>query len=371
MKTNMNQPVLPSSSNDEHMLGHGFYNKHSHEQGKANTCGLPLIIEAINRIDLQRIGSEFRIADYGSAQGQNSLLPMKTAIAQVKALATKSGRTEIPITVTHTDLPTNDWTTLFQTVLFSPDSYLAHQSNVFCFASGASIYHQIFPPNHIAFGYSAITEHWLSSRPCNIPDEIWSARATGKVHDAWAAQAKTDWHAFLQYRALEMQPSARLLIVGSGANQQGNSGAEGLVDLANDVLQQLVKDGALHAEEYEEMAIPTYYRTAQEWKEPFTPNSNFSLHLDHFEEFALPDVYLERFEQDGDAQAFAEAYAGFFKAAFEPCLFVSLSDKRTSESRHQVIDLFSQKLQSALAQDPKKYSCRWVIQLMLISKKQK
>jgi hypothetical protein len=92
----MNQPVLPSSSHEEHMLGHGFYNKHSYEQAKANTCGLPLIIEAINQIDLGQIASEFSIADYGSAQGQNSLLPMKTAIAQVKALATKAGRTETP-----------------------------------------------------------------------------------------------------------------------------------------------------------------------------------------------------------------------------------------------------------------------------------
>lgn len=90
----MNQSVLPSSDNEEHMLGHGFYNKHSHAQGEANTYGLPLIIEAINQIDLGQIGTEFRIADYGSAQGQNSLLPMKTAIAQVKALATKAGRTE-------------------------------------------------------------------------------------------------------------------------------------------------------------------------------------------------------------------------------------------------------------------------------------
>ena len=63
-------------------------------------------------------------------------------------------------------------------------------------------------------------------------------------------------------------------------------------------------------------------------------------------------------------------YTGFFKAAFEPRLFVSLSDKRTFEDRQHVIDLFSQKLQSALAQDPKKYSCRWLIHLMLISKKQ-
>ena len=43
-----------------------------------------------NGIDLGQIGDEFRIADFGPAQGENSLLP------------------------------TNDWTTLFQTVLSLP-----------------------------------------------------------------------------------------------------------------------------------------------------------------------------------------------------------------------------------------------------------
>jgi hypothetical protein len=371
-KAKMSQPTLPGSSDEEHMLGHGFYNKHSHEQGKANTYGLPLIVEAISGIDLAEIGDEFRIADYGSAQGQNSLLPMKTAVAQIKTFVAESARTTIPISVIHTDLPTNDWTTLFQTVLFSPDSYLIGEGEVFCFATGTSIYQQIFPPNHIALGYSAITTHWLSRKPSNIPDEIWSARATGKVHDTWAKQAKADWNAFLQYRALEMRPSARLVVVASGADAQGNSGAEGLTDLANNILQRLLKDGTLYPDEYEQMAIPTYYRTAQEWKEPFMPDSNFSqasaLSLDHFEEFALPDTYFERYQQDGDAQTFAEAYTGFFKAAFEPCLFVSLRDTRTQQSRQQVIDSFSQKLQSELAQDPEKYSCHWFLQLMTISK---
>jgi len=361
------------SHSDEHMLGHGFYNKNSHAQAKANTYGLPLIVEAINRIDLAQIGSEFRIADYGCAQGENSLLPMKTAVLQIKALAAKACRATTPISVTHTDLPTNDWTTLFQTVLFSADSYLAGERDVFCFASSTSIYQQIFPQNHIAFGYSAITEHWLSKKPCNIPNQIWSARATGEVHNIWATQAKADWHAFLQYRALEMQPSARLLIIGSGANAEGDSGAEDLIDLANQVLQQLVKDDTLKATEYEQMAITTYYRTAQEWKEPFMSDPTFAhtaaLSLDHFEEVTLPDVYLERFQQDGDAPTFATAYTDFFKAAYEPCLFVNPSDKRTAESRQHVIDLFSQKLQFALAQDPEKYSCHWVLHLMLISKK--
>jgi len=90
-----------------------------------------------------------------------------------------------------------------------------------------------------------------------------------------------------------------------------------------------------------------------------------------YKKFRLDDVYLEQFQRDDNAQAFAAAYTGFFKAAYEPCLFVNLSDKHTPENRQHVIDLFSQKLESALAQDPKKYSCRWVLHLMLISKKQK
>jgi hypothetical protein len=94
-----------ASRSDEHMLGHGFYNKNSHAQGKANTYALPLIVEDINRIDLGQIGSEFRIADYGSAQGQNSLLSMKTAVAQIRTLAAKSGRATTPISITHSDLP--------------------------------------------------------------------------------------------------------------------------------------------------------------------------------------------------------------------------------------------------------------------------
>jgi hypothetical protein len=298
---------------------------------------------------------------------------MKTVIAETKKRAGDSGRTAIPISVTHTDLPTNDWATLFQTVLFSTESYLAGVRDVFCFASGTSIYRQIFPPNHIALGYSAITAHWLSRKPCNIPNEIWSVRTTGSIHDTWAKQAKADWNAFLQYRALEMQPPARLVIIASGADAQGTSGAEGLIDLANSVLQHLVKEGTLYPDEYEQMAIPTYYRTTQEWKAPLIPGSDFmeasGLSLIHFEERVLADTYFEQYQQNRDAKAFAEAYTGFFKAAFEPCLFAGLLDSRTPQRRQDVIDSFSQGLQSGLAQDPEKYSCRWFLQLMVIAKK--
>jgi hypothetical protein len=93
------------------------------------------------------------------------------------------------------------------------------------------------------------------------------------------------------------------------------------------------------------------------------------LSLIHFEERALPDTYFEQYQQNRDAKAFAEAYTGFFKAAFEPCLFASLLDSRTPQSRQELIDSFSQRLQSGLAQNPEKSSCCWFLQLMVLAKK--
>jgi hypothetical protein len=68
------------------------------------------------------------------------------------------------------------------------------------------------------------------------------------------------------------------------------------------------------------------------------------------------------------AATISPSSTGFFKAAFEPWLFVSLRDARTPQSRQDVIDSFSEKLRIALAQDPEKNSCHWRSQLMLISK---
>jgi hypothetical protein len=208
------------------MLGHGFYNKNSHAQGTANTFGLPLLLKAVDRVELDRVGRTFRIADYGSAQGHNSLLPVKTTISRVKSRWNNfSTKHPMPIEVFHTDLPGNDWSTLFNTVFNSSDSYLLGQSNVFVYASATSIYDQIFPDNYIIVGYSAIAVHWLSRKPCRIPGHIWSVRAEGEAQKQWRQQGQRDWHAFLQARANEIISSGALVIVGSGADANHNSGA--------------------------------------------------------------------------------------------------------------------------------------------------
>jgi hypothetical protein len=362
----MNDATDSASLSPEHMLGHGFYNKHAQAQAAANRFGLNLIEQAIRRVDLARVGDVFRIADYGAAQGRNSLLPIKTALSVLRA----QGAT-LPVVVAHTDLPTNDWTTLFQTVLSSPESYVVGQPDLFVSASGTSIYQQMFPPEQIAFGYSAITTHWLSRKPADIPGQIWSVRATGAVHERWAHRAREDWYTFLRHRCAELAPSGQLVMVNSGADANGQSGAEPLIDSVNGVLQDMVSEGALGEDEYARMAIPTYYRVAREWREPFDDPEFVRVHplqLLHYEESALGDVFVDRYDQTGDARAFAQSDAGFFRAAFEPSLFVALRADRSDADRARLIDAFAQRLEGALARDPTSHGTRWVLQLMWIAK---
>jgi salicylate 1-O-methyltransferase len=350
----------------EHMLGHGFYNKHAEAQGAANRFGLALIEQAIARVDLARAGGVVRIADYGAAQGGNSLLPIGTALSALSARGSA-----LPVVVTHTDLSTNDWTTLFQTVLSSPQSYVAGRPDVFVAASGTSIYRQIFPPAQIAFGYSAIASHWLSRKPADIAGHIWSVRATGAVRDRWAECAREDWYTFLRHRAAELLPSGQLVMVNSGADARGQSGAEPLVDVANKVLRDLVAEGILGEAEYGRMAIPTYYRVEREWREPFDDPAFVRAHpleLVHYEESALRDVQVERYEATRDAAAFARSDAAFFRAAFEPALFAALREERDEADRARLSEAFAARLEVALAHDPASHGARWVLQLMWIAR---
>src|SRR5581483_589390 len=115
------------------------------------------------------------ISDMGCAQGRNSMTPMGAAISALRARSA-----DVSVAVTHTDIPSNDFTSLFE-LLASPQSYLAGTSNVYAYAAGVSFYERIFAERTQTLGWNSIAIHWLSSVPCHIPDNIWSVFAQGDV----------------------------------------------------------------------------------------------------------------------------------------------------------------------------------------------
>jgi hypothetical protein len=116
------------------MEGKSFYNRHSRPQRGAVAFGLPLLEHAVEAVPLPDPGEVFQVADYGVAGGNNSMEPMRTVVDGLRRRASD----KLPVSIFHTDLPTNDFDPLF-TLLASPDSYLRGTSNVFAYA-GASLF---------------------------------------------------------------------------------------------------------------------------------------------------------------------------------------------------------------------------------------
>lgn len=333
------------------MEGGGAYNEHSRPQGSAGDLGIPLLERAATAVPISASGA-LAVADFGSSQGRNSMGPLGVAIAALRA------RGAGEIAVTHTDVATNDFSSLFELLDGGPPSYLAGDSRAFAAAIGRSFYGPLFPTSALTLAWNAISVHWISAAPCAIPDHIFSTFATGAVRDAFAARARDDWQTFLTERARELVPGGELVVVGSGAADDGKAGAEGLMRIANDALQAMVASGELTASAYAEMLIPTYYRTKAEWAAPLAVGG--SLHdaftLEEMTPVVLDDPFFPAYERSGDAQTFAADYTAFFRAFSEPCLF--------GTSGVAAADAFYARVQTAIARAPASAVCRWQIMLM-------
>ncbi|MFO1039428.1 MAG: hypothetical protein U1E45_21495, partial [Geminicoccaceae bacterium] len=123
------------------MLGKGAYNGNSRPQAHAAALGVELFAAAAARIE--PAGGPVVIADYGSAEGRNSLAPISAAIRAIRQ------RHDGAITVIHLDRPENDFSSLFTLLRTDPGSYLAGQPNVFPLACGGSFYEQMLPPGQV------------------------------------------------------------------------------------------------------------------------------------------------------------------------------------------------------------------------------
>jgi hypothetical protein len=342
------------------MAGGGLYNEHSQPQHVAGGDGLSLLERASESIPLDRERGIVAV-DYGSSQGRNSLVPMGAVIEKLR------GRlgADVPISIFHTDLPSNDFAALFTTLESDPQSYLRRSANVFAYATGRSFYERLFPAEHVAIGWSSITVHWLSSVPTPLREHIFSPLGDVSERVAYAARAAEDWKRFLGHRLEELGQDGQLVVVGSGADESGHSGAEGLMDLANEALRQMVAERALSRGEYERMVVPTYYRTLNEFIEPFGgPAAAGKFELEECFETNLADPLWASYEQSGDVAEYATGVADFLRAFSEPSLFGGIAAERSSQAAAELADEFYGRVRDAVAERPAEARCAWRLVLM-------
>ena len=325
------------------MEGRGAYNANSARQASGGAVGLPLLEEAAAQIAIGDFDRPIVIADYGSSEGMNSLAPISAAIGALRARVGP----DRAIVVAHTDLPANDFSTLFEVVDKAIGSYARNDSNVFPSAVGRSFYRSVLPPNYIDLGWSSYAAQWLSRAPTSIPDHFYIQRSTGDVRAAFARQAKEDWETFLSLRARELRSGGRLVVVMPSLDTAGTSPVFPYFDSANFVLADMVADGAITQEERARMLLTSYQRTPLETLAPFANGAQFAgLNVESSAFVPVADVAWAHYERDGDAEALAARRAGFFRVTFAPSLASALTRNGDTDARKA----FSDRLEAGLRQ---------------------
>lgn len=310
------------------MEGKGGYNRNSRVQEVALSPAVAMLERAARIVALPPDSQPIVIADYGSSQGHNSLVPLQAAI---QALRQRIGQNR-GVSVVHTDLPENDFTALFQTLVTSPESYLCKDGAAFASAIGRSFYQQILPTASVTLGWSSWAVQWLSRTPARIPDQVqvaFSRDAASRA--AFARKAAEDWRTFLVMRERELCSGGRLVVLAMALDDNGDFGYGPVLNAMYSTLVEMVAGGFLLAEELERMAIPTVGRSRTDFLAPFGANGRFNrLYVEEIEIFFGEDHIWMDFEQHRDPLAFAAQWAAFSRASVFPTLSASLNSGGTS-----------------------------------------
>ncbi|CAF4435454.1 unnamed protein product [Rotaria sp. Silwood2] len=223
----------------------GSYNENSDPQLAIINLMTPYIQLGIDNLNVS--SSPLVIADFGSSHGRNSIIAMKIFI---KYLQEKTKLVTLPLVV-HNDLPTNDWTKLFQ--LISEDKSYHGVAN------GYSFYEQCLPANSLSIGFTSSSLHWLSKIPFHIKNHCFHTYADNHERRAYEQQAKLDFNSFIEHRSRELVPGGILVLSIPSFDDQG-------IDSMSNYFDQLYISAQSFFNEQEllNLTIPLYLRSLSE-----------------------------------------------------------------------------------------------------------
>jgi hypothetical protein len=355
------------------MKGAGYYSKATTGARDVINAATPLILSAVDRMQLGRHAGTIRVADMGCADGGTSLDMWRNVLARMRAAAPRR-----PIEIVYTDLPRNDFSQLFRTVHGQTDrqSFMAEVTDVYPFASGTSFHQAIVPPSTLDLGFSATASHYISHTPSVISDHVHMVGASGAEREAFAKQGAADWQSFLLNRARELKPGGRLCLFNFGIDSKGrylgSTGGVSMFDTFNDLWRGLVEEGRITREEYRNTNFPQHYRTEAEFTAPLTDPSNpvhaAGLRVEHVEERVVRCPYALDFEAHDDAIKFAREYIPTLRSWSEPVFVAGLDPARSPQDKAAIVDEFYRRYEHRVAASPKGHGMDYVHIYLVIQK---
>ena len=323
----------------------GFYNRNS----AAQAAGIGLLSQLwAMACETANLGDgSVRILDLASSQGRNSMAPMAMAIETVRR---RTGANRAIETI-HTDLPSNDFTALFEAILTDPSSYLNNRKGVFPAAIGRSYLEPLVPPQTVHLAWNTWSMQWMSHLPESASDHVLAGMSNNS--DLLAAVARIqmeDWTRFLAMRGRELLPGGRLLTAFT-ARTEAETGWEWLLGELWASILDLVADRLLDTVEAEKMTIPIGLRRLDDVRRPFSyGETSDGLIAERIELFRIDDPHWPEYERTGDGRAFATRHAEATRAWAGPTLARALSAGR---NRPATLDLLFARHAERLAVSPR------------------
>ena len=347
----------------EGMRAGGYYDAHSEYQRVVVEGGDETIQDAVAGLELADPG--LTIADYGAGTGATSVHAMQTAIDAVRTRAR-----DLPLLTVHNDVATNDFTQLFRNVT-GDDGYLGTPGGpIYPAAAAGSFFTQVLPSATVDLGMCSNAAHWLREQPrVSTPDGMYFSQA-GDARAELAAQAASDWVAFLEARTDELAPGGRLVVQGIGVSPDGEHvSADRLLRVMWQIASALAEDGLLDRKALDEYVFPVYCRSVAEMTAPLTGDGPLASRLEVVgaEEGDVANPYWAQFERDGDAPAYAKAYTEFVRAFAEPTMKAHLFEPAASGKDPDALsDEYFARLEASTAAEPEagRYEA-WIIRLVL------
>lgn len=357
------------------MRGGGYYSERTYGAKQAIDKMLPLVQDAL-RPQPGRTGV-LRVADFGAADGGTSREMWFKAFE-----ALRLGGDSREIAITYTDLPSNDFSTLFRTMQgLQGDERLAYQrqlDGIYVYGCGTGFHSQLFPDATLDFGFSATAMHYLSQKPCEITSHCHAVGAEGREAQAFAQQARADWESILLARAHELRPGGRMVCLNFGIDERGrylgNTGGAHMFDLFDRFWGEMRDEGLITREEYQRATFVQYYRTLEEFVAPLAgPGSPVRA-----AGLRLVDAF-STFTRCPYEKAYADAKGGMSAADFAASLlptmrswsetvFMTALDGRPREEAAALVDAFYRRYEEHVAADPAGHAMDYIHIAVVIEK---
>ncbi len=355
------------------MSGGGLYSLATVGAKHVIDAATPLVVEAINALPESSFNNGFTLSDMGCADAGTSLSMIASAIEAVNQRVPES-----PVSIVYTDQPRNDFNALITNVygLGPFETYLDDRANIFPLVSGTSFYRQIMPAESLNIGFSATAMHWLSQKVCNISNHVQAVGAKGDELQAFRQQAHKDWRQILMHRAHELKPGGKLVLINFGTDEKGqylgNTGGINMFDTFNEIWQSFVDEKRVSQKEYENMTLPQYYNSVEEFSAPLTnpdePVYQAGLRLDHIDTRVVKCPFAKDFESHGDSIQFAKKYIPTIRSWNESIFLNGLCSDRPLAERRELIEDYYGTYRSMVENNPEGHGMDYVHAYTVISK---